>query len=80
MDRDELGRQLKAASVRADAYDFVGDETANETLVLRSEGDDWVVYYAERGLQTAKRIFASEAQACEYFLELICSDPTARAP
>ena len=78
MDRETLERRLRAEGFRADAYDFVGDDTANETLVLRPEGKNWIVYYAERGLMTGKTLFPSEAHACEYLLETLRNDPTSR--
>ena len=78
MDREELERRLRAGGYRANSYNFVGDDRANETLVIRPEGDNWTVYYAERGLQTGKRLFPSEEMACEYFFELMEHDPTTR--
>jgi hypothetical protein len=38
----------------------------------------WVTYYSERGLETGRREFASEDEACRYFLDWVSSDPTAR--
>ena len=78
MDTLGLEQRLKDEGFRSDCFDFVGDDTASETLVLRREGRGWAVYYAERGLQTGKQLFGSEAEGCEYFYGLISRDPTTK--
>jgi hypothetical protein len=50
----------------------------DEALCLRQEDSTWVVYYSERGLQTGRRAFAEESEACEFFLKAMVSDPTTR--
>jgi hypothetical protein len=79
MDRTELkailGRErIKDGSYSLSAKNFDPDEA----LCLRQEGHEWVVYYSERGLQTGRRTFQSEADACSYMLERLQADPTVK--
>jgi hypothetical protein len=39
--------------------------------VLEQQGDGWHVFYTERGETFNERVFASESDACEYFLKEI---------
>jgi hypothetical protein len=43
----------------------------NDTLNIEQQGPKFVVYYAERGSRSDEHEFKSEADACEYFLELM---------
>jgi hypothetical protein len=70
-------RQLKASGIRDDAY-LIGDGHPSEAYVLTRRGAVWRVYYSERGLETGAVDFATETEACEYFVELLRSDRTAR--
>lgn len=78
MDIPQLKAALDQLGVRSDAYDFIGGVRANETYVLREREGLWEVYYAERGLQSGLRCFASEEQACNHVLKRIERDPTTR--
>ena len=78
MDGQELHRMLGQEGVKDSAYSLVASNFhPDEALCLRQEGHEWVVYYSERGLQTGKRAFPTEAEACLYALETLRSDPTA---
>ena len=50
----------------------------DEALCLRQEQGKWCIYYSERGIQTGKKYFSSEEEACKYFLENMRRDPTTR--
>ena len=79
MDRQELQRVLRHERIKDSSYSLVASNfDPDETLCLRQVGQEWVIYYSERGLQTGKRSFPTEAQACEYFLESLRSDPTVK--
>ena len=58
MDRQSLERFLNDEGIDADAYNVNGDRS-NEKYVLARRGSGWVVYYAERGLETGIQHFDS---------------------
>ena len=45
----------------------------SEAYVLDRRPEGWVVYYAERGLETSLTVFDSEAAACNELLALVAS-------
>jgi hypothetical protein len=63
--------------IREDAYDLNGGHLP-ERYTLCESGGTWSVYYSERGLETGKKEFATEMEACEYLLRQIMKDPTTR--
>lgn len=67
-------KNIKPASFSLEAEIFEPDEA----LCLRKNGSGWVVYYSERGLQTGKKNFESESEACFYILKELLADPTTR--
>jgi hypothetical protein len=79
VNRDELQRRLDEAGIRKDVYQF-GDGLPNERLVLAQEGDQWVVYYSERGERTGLRRFADGAEANDYFFRTLDRMPEAHEP
>ncbi len=78
MNKNELQTVLDQEGFRSDCYDLDGG-LLPERLTLANEGDKWAVYYSERGQQTGKRYFATESEACEYFLEELRDEPSAKA-
>jgi len=77
--RDELRRKLDAKGVHPNAYDL--DETQkDEVYCLEESPTGWTVYYRERGIRRDERTFASEQDACDYFLDAVLRDPTTRLP
>ena len=76
MDKTELRLRLEASGIRADSYSLNGP--SEEAYCLGSAGGRWEVYYFERGIETGKREFTSEAQACEHLLTVLCADQTTR--
>jgi hypothetical protein len=79
MDRQELQRLLRHEHIKDSSYSLTASNfDPDEVLCLRQEAHEWVVYYSERGLQTGKRAFHSEADACSYMFESLRSDPTVK--
>ncbi len=78
MNKTELAKMLESEGIRRDAYDLDGG-CPDERYCLGYSGGVWSVYYSERGLQSGKREFAAEDDACEYLLKMLRSDPSARS-
>lgn len=76
MNSEELRRRLDEAGIRQDAYQF-GDGLPSERLVLARQGDEWVVFYSERGEQTGLRKFVDEEEANDYFFHTLDRMPEA---
>ena len=77
MNTSELRALLIREHFRSNTYSLEPREV-DEALCLREEDGQWCIYYAERGLQSGKRLFASESEACSCFLSMMRSDPTAK--
>ncbi|GLK42535.1 MULTISPECIES: hypothetical protein [Novosphingobium] len=78
MTKDDLAERLALEGIAPSAYDLSG-AGRSESYVFREQSSDWAVFYSERGLQTGLRVFATETEACGYFIQLVASDPTTRA-
>jgi hypothetical protein len=74
MNKQMLQQLLDEEGIRRDCYDLAGGMPP-EKYVLAKEGNMWSVYYSEHGLQSNKRQFATEDEACAYLLELLRNDP-----
>ena len=57
---------VEAARVDLTYYSFDGDR--HEALCVVSSGDEWRVFLSERGSRHEERTFASEDDACVWFL------------
>lgn len=78
MNKNELKTKLEQAGVYSEAYSLDGG-FPNERYVLSQEPKgQWAVYYSERGQKTGLRSFGSESAACQFFLQHVLEDPTAR--
>jgi hypothetical protein len=78
MNRQELRAVLREERIRDDAYDLKGGHLP-ETYSLGEANNIWFVYYSERGLESGKKEFVSETEACEYLLNKLKEDPTAHS-
>lgn len=78
MNKNELSRILRQEGFRPDAYNLEGG-MQDECYCLEESNCAWSVYYSERGLQSGKKEFASESEACEYLLQLLRKDASTRA-
>ena len=77
MNRQELLETLGREGIRDDAYNLEG-VSVDETLTLGEADGRWFVYYSERGMETGKKEFATETEACAYLLNILREDPTVR--
>ena len=74
----DLEDELKSFHIRKDCYSLSGNPE-DETLVLEpSTGNGWRIYYSERGLRTGEKVYTTESEACESFLEIVLRDPLMR--
>jgi hypothetical protein len=78
MNRDDLKQILVQENFRPNTYSLNGGEP-EEALCLSPEDGRWYVYYSERGMQTDRKGFDGESDACEYFLQKMRADPTTRS-
>ena len=78
MNKNELARILRQEGFRPEAYDLEGG-MQDERYCLGESHGVWSVYYSERGLQSGKKEFGSESEACEYLLQLLRKDTSTRA-
>jgi hypothetical protein len=77
MNRGQLREFLESENIRPDAYSL-DDTWCSECYRIEPRGEEWAVYYAERGLRSGERIFESEEAACEFLASRLLSDPDAR--
>ncbi|GIF70960.1 hypothetical protein [Asanoa siamensis] len=65
-----LAEVLRAEGFPPDAYSLGAGRDVNECYVLAETTDaGWEFYYAERGLKSGLRVFATESEACTHFLD-----------
>ncbi|MDP3673310.1 MAG: hypothetical protein WA191_18145 [Telluria sp.] len=69
---NELEKNLRKLKIPLDAYTLLS-KPRDETLCIQKRDNEWTVFYSERGLETERKIFLSEDDACEYFLQRIVS-------
>jgi hypothetical protein len=67
LNRTVLRDRLLREGVPAGSYSLDGGHP-NEAHVLAHEGTSWLVYYSERGLETARQSFATKSEACRELL------------
>jgi len=79
VNKQKLLEALRKENIREDAYDLNGGHLA-ETYTLKEAHGKWAVYYSEHGLESNRREFGSESEACEFFLNKLRKDPTAHKP
>jgi hypothetical protein len=77
MNKIELQATLEKEGFDPTCYDLTGG-LLPERYTLANEFGTWSVFYSEHGLQTGKVVFATESEACEYFLGELRSDPTTK--
>ena len=65
----DLREILRSARVDPTLYSFDGER--HEALCLLASGQDWNVFLSERGQRHEAHTFASEDEACVYFLKRI---------
>lgn len=65
--------------VRPYTYDLFWTGTQSEVYSMTRESDGWHVFYAERGIRSGERVYASEADACDDLLIRVATDPLTRS-
>jgi hypothetical protein len=55
---------------------YTGDGSPEDRYAIVLENDLWNVYYMERGERFESKQFSTEAEACEYLLDLLNRDQT----
>lgn len=66
MNKSELKERLERENVKQSAYSLEGG-LPSEAFVLNQNGNQWEVYYSERGNKSGLKIFDSENDACDEF-------------
>lgn len=69
----ELKKRLQTRNVREDMYCLDGG-FQSEAYCLAQSGQNWEVYYSERGQKSNLKTFYNESSACEYFYNLIMKE------
>ena len=77
MNKQQLLQAIRKEGIREDAFDLDGGHLS-ETYTLSESYGRWFVYYSERGVESGRKEFATQSQACEYLLNLLKNDPTTR--
>ena len=77
MNKQQLLQAIRKEGIREDAFDLDGGHLS-ETYTLSESYGRWLVYYSEKGLESVKKEFNTQSQACEYLLNLLKKDPTTR--
>ncbi len=72
MNIKDLKMELLNKNIPPDAYSLL-ISPQDESLVLESDGNNWCVFYYERGLRTEEKLFSIEEDACRYFFCKISS-------
>lgn len=75
MNTKELEEKLNNAHTRSDSYSLDGIPKDEALILEPSTGNGWRIYYSERGLRTSEKVFLTEEEACERFLEMVLRDP-----
>jgi hypothetical protein len=79
----ELRKAISAHGVLPRAVSIEGVDEKEEQYRLEKDGKYSIIYstyYYERGEKISLREFATEDEACDYFLQWVLSDPTTRTP
>lgn len=69
-----LRRELESLGVRRNAYGILVER--DEAYCLLREGEEWLVFYSERGHRNDERRFTSKEDACTELHRRITADPT----
>lgn len=75
LNRDGVRRALDREGINRDCFSLEGGHPP-ERLVLSMVPGGWVVHYSERGIESGRRDFTTEDEACRYMLESLLRDPT----
>ena len=79
MNIQELETILQNENIREDAYDLYGGHRSETYTLRRGSGGEWFYYYSERGMESWRKQFPTESEACDYILSALRADPTTKA-
>lgn len=71
MNKLELKIALDKINVPAHLYNFDGKGRTDERFCLSNNGEQWNVYYEERGIKTTNLSFESENAACDCIYNIL---------
>lgn len=66
MNKNDLKQILLNKNIPEYIYSLDGG-LPNEAYCIWQTGNDWEVYYSERGQKSGLKLFKTESEACEYF-------------
>ena len=69
MNRQGFIKKMKKLRVPNYMFNIDGIGRDDERMCMVKEGDQWNVYYSERGCKTTNKYFDSESEALEYIVE-----------
>lgn len=75
---EELERRLFAEGVSPHAFGLPSGPTKEEAYCIEKTDDGWAVFYREKGIHRDEKIFKTESEAADYFLDQVLKDPTTR--
>ena len=65
---EQLEKELETMGIPQELYSIMVGGLPNEKLCIAKE-DKWQVYYSERGSKSGLKMFETESEACEFFLQ-----------
>jgi hypothetical protein len=71
--RESLADRFEASGVRPEAYALYGAHSP-ESFVMDHRPQGWVVFYTERGDESSKRVWATEAEACQDLMDRVTAE------
>jgi len=77
MNKEQLRQGLEECGGRAYSYSL--DGPSDEAYCLDGGANSWSVYYYERGIESGKKVFSNECDACQYLLGVLKNDPTTQS-
>ena len=69
MDSKKLQHLLEEAGVPDELYNLHEAGRDDEKFCLCKKGEQWQVYFSERGVKTINKVFNTETEACQYIYE-----------
>ncbi len=69
MNIQELKNLLYEKNIPCELYNLDGIGRKDERFCIELIGNEWVVYFTERGIRTTEEKFSTEDAACRYLIE-----------
>ena len=68
MNKNELKRLLEEKQIPVYYYNLDGTGEVDQRVCLEKKGQEWIVYYSERGKRFDTKKYLIEAEACQDIL------------